>query len=520
MFSPLTERATNDMDSKRSFGPFTFDTGTQSLWRAGTPIALGSRAASILTALISANGEVVRHSQLLSVGWQGAIVEDSNLAVQIASLRRILGPREDGEEWIATVPRVGYRLSAPLSSSVTGKPSLAVLPFENMSPGADQAYVADGLVEDLITAFARFRSFAVIARHSAFAYKGKQFDIRDAARSLGVRYIVEGSVRRAGEKIRISVQLIDGASGEHIWAEKLDGPVGELFDFQDRITRTVVGFIEPEIRQAEIDRARRKHPQNLDAYDYYWRALPLLQTAHGQGYHDAVEMLDRAVALEPGFATFLATAAYAHDKRRGKWGSPPGVDDNKLALDLSDRAMVADSNDPFVLLVAGVVMLNVKRDGPAGLALARRAYELNPNAVLICNITAYLEWAQGNFDKSIACAQHGLKLSPGVREVFWSLSTIARAHLSAGRFEEALVWAQRSLEANPQQDQMHAVVAAAYALLGQVELAERSVAGARDPNLSRRLSDFGQSSHVSGDRYLSEGLAMLETLRLSHHPIH
>lgn len=505
---------------KSSFGPFSFDLATRTLWRKGIPVALGGRAASILAALIAANGEVVSHETLICAGWNGAVVEDSNLAVQIASLRKSLGPRDDGEEWIATAPRVGYRLATAISLHAAGKPSLAVLPFINLSPDPDQEFFADGLVEDLITAFARFRSFAVIARHSAFAYKGKQFDIRDAAKSLGVRYLIEGSVRRVGQKVRVSAQLIDGASGEHIWAEKLDGELRDIFEFQDRITSTVVGLIEPEIRQAEIERAQRKHAHNLDAYDLYWRSLPLLQTAHGDGYNDAVAMLDRAVSLEPGYATFLATAAYAHDKRRGRWGAPPGVDDNALAASLADRAMAADSNDPFVLLVAGIVLLNVKGDGQAGLALARHAYELNPNSVLVCNITAYLEWAQRNYDRSIECAQHGLRLSPGVREAFWSLSTIARSHLSAGRFEEALLWAQRSLEANPDQDQMRAIVVAAYAHLGQVTLAERFLTSSSDPDLSRRLVRLSQPPHLSADRYLHEGLAKVGRLWSEKQALH
>lgn len=489
------------------FGPFSYDDATGVLWRDGATVALGGRASAVLRALLAAGGEVVPREALIEAAWNGAIVEDGNLAVQVAGLRKILGPRDDGQEWIATVPRIGYRLPREVPPRTGGKPSLAVLPFINMSSDPDQEHVADGMVEDLITAFSRFRNFSVIARQSSFVYKNRQFDVRDAARALGVRYVIEGSVRRTADRVRVTAQLIDGESGEHIWAEKLDGRMDDVFDFQDRITSGVIGLIEPRIRTAEIERARRKHPQNLDAYDLYWRALPLLQQPLGHLYSEAADLLDRAVPLEPNFAPILALAASAHQKRRS-WGhSPPGVDDRAIGHALVLRAMEADPNDPVALLAAaGDTYRDGEGDLRSALALARRSYALNPNSPVICNSTGWFEWISGNYDAALACAARGLELSPGAPERFWSLSGIGRTHLSAGRIEEALVWALRSIEANPQFEPAWAIAIACYALLGQDEEVRSSLAELAVALPSATIEGMLRQTHAEHEKLQRRGL--------------
>jgi TolB-like protein len=490
-----------------SFGPFRYDGATGTLWRDGERIALGTRASAILAALLAAEGGVVTRGDLIEAAWGDLAIEDGNLAVQIAGLRKSLGPREDGEEWIATVPRVGYRLPREVPPGSSGKPSLAVLPFLTMSDDPDQEHVADGIVEDLITAFSRFRNFGVIARQSSFIYKHRQFDIRDAARQLGVRYLLEGSVRRAGDRVRVTAQLIDGASGEHIWAEKLDGRMDDIFAFQDRVTESVVGLIEPRIRKAEIERARRKPPQNLDAYDLYWRALPLMQSPHGHLYSQAADLLDRAVLLEPNFAPILALAASAHQKRKS-WGhSPPGVDDSAIGKALAMRAMDADPSDPSILIAnAGAIYRDGEGDLAAALALARQAYALNPNSPIICNTTGWYEWVSGNYDAALACALHGLDLSPGSPERYWGLAGIGRTHLSAGRIEEALVWALRALEVNPQFEPSWGIAIACYALLGQDDEVQRALADLAIAIPNATIDGMLLRARTDHERLLREGL--------------
>lgn len=208
------------------------------LWRGGRPVAIGGRAAAVLAAVVDADGAVVSKAALLQAGWSDAIVEEGNLATQIKALRRALGQGPDGGEWIATIERVGYRLLRPDAYSIrtNSMPAIAVLPFANMSADPEQNHFADGIVEDIITALSRFKSFAVVARNSSFTYDGRAVDVRRAAAELGVRYVLEGSVRRSGNQVRISAQLIEATNGTHLWAETFDGTAADVFEVQDRIT--------------------------------------------------------------------------------------------------------------------------------------------------------------------------------------------------------------------------------------------------------------------------------------------
>ena len=257
-----------------------------------------------------------------------ALAEPGGICITDTVMRQLAGKtdfgfEDAGERTLKNIsqPVRVYRLRSQLPSAVQGsqsspaqpalpdRASIAVLPFANMSSDPEQEYFADGIVEDIITALSRFRTFAVVARNSTFAYKGRAVDVRTVARDLGVRYVLEGSVRRSGDKVRVTAQLIEGASGAHLWAEKFEGAVADIFDIQDEITRSVIGLIEPQIRKAEIERARRKPPESIDAWDLYVQALPLVYAANVPGYTDAIVLLDRAIALAPDYAPALALAS-------------------------------------------------------------------------------------------------------------------------------------------------------------------------------------------------------------------
>jgi tetratricopeptide (TPR) repeat protein len=291
--------------------------------------------------------------------------------------------------------------------------------------------------------------------------------------------VLEGSVRRSGPRVRVSTQLVDGESGGHLWAENLDGTIEDMLDFQDRITASVVGLIEPEIRKAELDRSRRKRPENLDAYDLYLQALPLLHVLGVQRlehYDEAIDLLDRAIALDPGFAPVLALAAWAHEKRLTRSGTPPpGVDDAAAAIALAERAMQADDSDAFVLMVAGVVLMTIKGEPDAGYALIDRAYAVNPNSQAIAKLVGYAHWHRGSFDDAVACTLRALQLSPTGGQNLRCMSQIARAHLSAGRIEDALVWGLRTLESPAAPDFARCVTAACYAHMGRLDEARATV---------------------------------------------
>ncbi|HVY18790.1 MAG TPA: winged helix-turn-helix domain-containing protein [Bauldia sp.] len=498
-----------------AFGPFVFDTSNATLWRDAELVPLGARGVALLAALLAADGAVVSRSALLDHAWPDVAVEDGNLAVQIATLRKTLGTRPDGQEWIATVPRVGYRLVREAQQPASGddRPAIAVLPFLNLTSDSEQDYFADGMVEDLITALSRFKPFAVVARNSSFVYKGRAVDVREAARTLSVRYVLEGSVRRSGRRVRVSAQLIDGENGAHLWAENLDGTIDDMLDFQDRITARVIGLIEPEIHRAELERSRRKRPENLGAYDLYLQALPLLHVLGVQRlehYNEAIALLDRAIALDPGFAPVLALAAWAHEKRLTRSGTPPsGVDDAASAIALAERAMRADDGDAFVLMVAGVVLMTVKGEPDAGYALIKRAYAINPNSQAIAKVIGYAHWHRGSFEEGLACTLHALQLSPAGGQAVRCMSQMARVSLSAGRMEDALTWGLRTMDNPAPTDFALCVAAACYAHMGRLEEARATVQ--RTLGLWPQLTIAGLMGPGgrpdAHDRLLVEGLA-------------
>ncbi|MCZ6522292.1 MAG: adenylate/guanylate cyclase domain-containing protein, partial [Alphaproteobacteria bacterium] len=259
------------------------------------------------------------------------------------------------------------------------KPSIAVLPFDNMSGDPEQEYFTDGMVEEIITALTRFQSLHVIARNSSFAYKGRAADVRQVARELGVRYLLEGSVRKAGNRVRITGQLIDAATGAHIWADRFDGDYEDIFDLQDRITAQVVGAIEPKLRVAEIKRARRRRPDSLEAYDLYLRALPYNYAANPEGNVAALALLEQAIALDPGFAPAAAQAAWCYQQRATLAWDVSEEGDIDRAIAHARAAIAADRDDANSLAWAGFVLAIVGHDLESARIATERAMELNPN---------------------------------------------------------------------------------------------------------------------------------------------
>ena len=459
-----------------AFGPYKFDRATGTLWRNGALVALGGRGAALLAALLAAEDAVVPKDALIERAWPGVLVEENNLAVQIGHLRRTLGQRSDGTLWIETVARAGYRLAAAPPASQDMLPAIAVLPFVAMD---DVGSFADGFVEDLTTALSRFRTFTVVSRTSAETFRVSGMEVRRIAKTLGVRYLIEGSVRRNGRNVRLTAQLLDGETGLHLWSEKLDGALEDIFDFQDRLVARVVAVFEPQIRRAEIERARRKRPESLDAYDLYLRALPLLRGVRDfqlEHFDEAIVLLEQAIALDPSFAPALALCAGAHELRLSNGGvAPPGVDDAREALDLVERALQADSSDAMVLTQAGSLSLVLAGNEARAFALLRQAEALNPNSVLIANTVAYCFWHAGQIEESIARRMRILTLMAASPEVVWPMNGLAEAHLSAGRIEEALHWGLRVLERTSVFDRVHCVVAAAYVHLGRQADAEAQI---------------------------------------------
>ncbi len=466
------------MPQTHTFGPYTLEAGRE-LTRNGEPVVIGQRALAILGVLLDASGKVVTKSELMERAWPGVTVEEGNITVQIATLRKELGPRPDGDEWIVTVPRVGYRI-AGLAAAATvpadrplaergGKPSLAILPFVNLSGDPSKDYFADGIVEDLITALSRFKSFAVIARNASFVYKGRAVDTRQIASDLGVRYLLEGSVRLAGDRVRVTVQLVDAETRAHQWAQSFDGALGQIFEFQDRITESVVGLVEPQIRRAEIERARRSWPENPVAYDHFLRALPHFYRREFEGYIAALDHLEKAVALEPDYALALAYASWAF-ARRGTMGLIALSDDDAMrCIDLARQAIRLGEDDPQVLAIAGHSLVAIGGMPGEGLAMVRRALAANPNNTVVLMQAGICNMLAGDLDESEYCSQRAWQLSPGAPESHEILAAVGHARFFKRDFEGCIEWATRSLETLVEWPPAYWMITASLAHIGRLD---------------------------------------------------
>lgn len=409
--------------------------------------------------------------------WSGIFVEEANLSVQVAALRKALGKRPDGGEWIETVPRVGYRLprfsqfQLPAGSSVQ-RPVVAVLPFA--APDlTEQAYFADGIVEDLITALSRFKTFAVASRNVVFGYRDRALGPGEIA-ALGVRYLLEGTMRRRGPQVRVSVQLIKAETAVHLWAHQFDGDGAELFAFLDRVVEAVVGFVEPEIRKAEIERARRKHPGNLDAYDHYLRALPLFRGTSPAVRAEAIQLLEESVRLDPSFATGLAYAAWAYE-RQETFGLGATPTERSRALQLAESALVADSDDPLVKAIAGLVVMAFGGQWQRCLVMMSEAMAANPNNATVQSLTAFCNMMFGDLDFGRDLYIKAYEASPGSLDNYEMLVGVGLAHLFRHEYEGAVTWSLRSVAANGDWLAAHWTLAAAYAHLGRIEEARATV---------------------------------------------
>jgi adenylate cyclase len=322
------------------------------------------------------------------------------------------------------------------------KPSIAVLPFKNMSGDPEQEYFADGIVEDIIAALNRVKSFFVIARNSSFAYKGKHVDIRQVGRELGVRYVLEGSIRRSGTRVRITGQLVEAESGLHIWADRFDGEFADVFDLQDRVTQAVAGVIEPNLRLAETNRARIKPTQNLSAYDHYLLALEQSYLWTEEGFEAAKIHIARAVTLDPHYS--LAKAIGSFILMRRKMQSLASDDDVRQGIAWAREALAAHKDDPITLRAAGQTIAVLDRDFDLGLFSVRKAVEICPNSALVLSGSGWVHAYVGDKLTSVDHFTQAIRLSPLDREKGSFLSGMALAHIISKDYKAAVEYANQA----------------------------------------------------------------------------
>jgi TolB-like protein/class 3 adenylate cyclase len=403
-----------------------------------------------------------------------------------------------------------FQPAASTPPALPDRPSVAVLPFDNMSGDSADDYFADGMVEEITTALSRHRWLFVIARNSSFTFKGRTFDVKQVGRELGVRYVVEGSVRRAGARVRITGQLIDALTGAHLWADRFEGTLEDVFDLQDRVTESLVATIAPRIEQAEIERARRKPTDSLDAYDLYLRAMAGVHGWTREGNAEALDLFRRAVALDPEFAAAYGMAARCYSQRKASGWVTDRAADVAEAERLARRAAALGRDDAVALVGAGIALAFVVGDLDGGDACVGRALELNPSYAWGWLHGAWIRIWQGDHATGIDRAARAMRLSPADPHIFTMQSATAMAHCLAGEHETALRWAELALGARPHFLISAAVAAVSGALTGRESRAATGMALLRSvaPNLHLgNLADYFPIRRAEDAARWCEGLS-------------
>jgi TolB-like protein len=452
------------------FGDHRLDVERRELHRGEEPIDLEPKVFDLLAFLVQHRDRVLSKDDLLQGVWGGRIVSESALTTRINAVRRVLGDDGKAQRLIRTLTRKGVRFvgevietlkevtPAPSRTTVadapfglappTDKPSIAVLPFQNMSDDPEQEYFADGMVEEITTAIGRSPWLFVIARNSSLTYKGKAVALSEIARELGVRYLLEGSVRKAGNRVRITGELIDSTSGAHIWGDHFDGTLEDVFELQDQVASAVGGVIEPRLRLAEIERASRKPTESLDAYDLYLRAVAQAFKRTSESLTESIRLAHEALALDAAYAPAMSRIALSRAMQQQRHWIPASGPEADEGIRMARQAIAAAADDPWVLDWAGLALALLAGDNDAALSALDRAIVLNPNFALAFGHRALVLAFVNRPDEAIPAAHQAIRLSPRDPGTFAFCQALAIAHLAAGRYETGLRWAEEALREN------------------------------------------------------------------------
>lgn len=472
--------------SALSFGRFRLDLDRRVLVRDDEPVQLGSRALDILCVLASARGALVTKDELMVQVWPGTIIEENNIHVHVSALRKALDLGTGGPSCILTVPRRGYRLvgftdlplpaGKPVSAAfppLPDKPSIAVVPFQSMSGDLQHEYLSDGIVEEIITALSRCRGLFVIARNSSFTYKGRTIDLRQVGRELGVRYVLEGSIRNSGGRVRITAQLIEAETGAHLWADRFDCELNDMFDLQDQVAASVAGVLEPTLQAAELRRSSTRPTSDLSAYDLYLRAYQESRLWEREGYSRAAELLAQALKRDDRYGRALALSAYCTAMLwTGGWCHDP-VASSREAVELAHRAIRAVDDDPDVLGRAAYVFAVLGEDIGAAMALVDRALDINPNYANGWYYSAWVRLLAGQSEVAMDHFTQASRLSPYERVRI--LFGIGLCQFFTGCLDQAKTTLLDAVQEFPNWSPNLRVLAACCARLGQLDEARQVV---------------------------------------------
>lgn len=499
------------------FGPFVFDRRRKLLLARGVPIPMGARALALLQVLLEAGGGVVTRNELMDAAWPATSVEESNLTVQIAALRRSLGEASDGLEWITTVHRAGYRFAGSIRDdedgmephpqsdtagrSVHGHPSIAVLPFRNLGDDPELTHFSEGLAEDLITDLSKVPGMTVIARHSSFAYRGKHIDLRTVAAELGVGYIVEGSVRRAGKRLRINAELTEVAEMAQVWADRFDGDIDDVFKLQDDVAGRIVAALSGALPRGRFSVGPRA--TSIDAFDHFVRGRALVMESM-KGNEAARPLLQTAIDKDPDFAAAHAWLAMSHCAAWAMWGEDMQLH-RATALKAADRAGALDMENADARMILGYIHAY---DGDLSRADMEfgEALRLNPNHADAWALQSDLRVFQGRAGEGVESVQKAFRLNPyPPRVYFWVLGF---ANYAARRYEEAIEAIEALKHETTYRTGSQRVLAASLAQLGCLDEAKAEAALFLSDNpgfQARRWADIHPFQNPDDREHFVEG---------------
>ena len=497
------------------FEDYVLDLDRRELSRGSKPIATGPQVFDLLVYLVQNRAHVVSKDNVLDAVWGGRIVSESTLTSHVNAVRKAVGDSGGQQRLIRTIARKGFRFVGDVSEvqssdgsshandesagpnetpapalALPDKPSIAALAFHNLSGDPEQDYFADGVVEDIITALSRIRWLFVIARNSSFTYKGRAVDVKQIGRELGVRYVLEGSVRKAANRVRITGQLIDATTGAHLWAERFEGNLDDIFELQDQIAMSVVGAIAPQLERAEIERAKRKPTGNLSAYDYYLRGMANLHLGTREAIHEALSQFDQAIRLDPDFASAYAMAAWCHFWRKVNGWMIDRPRETAEGARLARRAVELGRDDAVALTRSGHALAHLAGDLEGGIALLDRALVLNPNLAAAWFLGGFLRVWHGESDGAIEYFGRAMRLSPLDAETYRMQAGMAVAHLFAGRFDTASSWAEKAFRDLPSFLMVVSIIAASHALAGRTDEGRRAMDHLRQLDPALRISNL------------------------------
>jgi TolB-like protein len=489
------------------FENLVLDAGRRELLRDGAPVAVEPQVFDLLLYLVENRDRVVSKDDVLNAVWHGRIVSESTLTTRINAARKALGDSGEVQRLIRTLPRKGLRFvgevqhdpapsagepfwAAPAPALVLPeRPSIAVMPLRNLGGDPEQEYFADGLAEEIIAALSRFKSLLVVAGESSFFFKGKQIDVGGAAEALGVRYLLDGSVQRAGGRVRIAAHLVECPGGTHLWADRFEGTLADVFDLQDRVTTGVVGAIVPALDEAEMARARRKPVGNLTAWDCYLRGLALTRILTREAVAGALRLFYRASELDPDFATPCGLIALSYVRRRNKgWSTASLAEDEAEVRRLAAVVAARGSDDALALCTAGYALVQMCGEFEVGSVMIDRGLALNRNLPWGWRTRGWASLVRGHHEAALEQFAHSLQLSPLDPENFHAERGMAAALLHLERYDEAVPWADRALARQPDDVASMRTAAAVNAMAGRRDAAHRIMADILRAHSGMRIS--------------------------------